>query len=165
MEQSQLRSQPINDLSGAAVKVMLTDRDFFDSRWNEQGRGLRNDYEATTQQDKKLVIDHSTGLTWQQSGSPESLTFATGQEYIQKLNDQKYANYNDWRLPTLEEAMSLMKPTKNKDGLFIDANFDSTQWALWTVDEFGASVAWVVYFYGGSCFNHCVSDGYVRGVR
>ncbi len=126
------------------------------SRKRNQGRGLRKD---------NLVIDHSTGLTWQQSGSSERLTFAKGQEYIQELNDQSFAGYNDWRLPTLEEAMSLMEPTRNKDSLFIDAKFDSTQAEIWTADEFDAS-AWVVNFQGGlTDFIHVNFTVYVRGVR
>ena len=33
----------------------------------------------------RLVIDHATGLTWQQSGSPESLNFDEAKAYIKKL--------------------------------------------------------------------------------
>jgi len=66
-------------------------------------------YESIERSGAKLVIDHATGLMWQQGGSDGFMTFAAAQEYVQKLNREKFAGYSDWRLPTLAEAMSLME--------------------------------------------------------
>jgi len=93
------------------------------------------------------VIDHATGLTWQQSGSKETMSFAEAEKYIQKLNGQEYAGHNDWRLPTLEEAMSLMEPSTKNGDLYIDPVFDKTQRWIWTADKREAGVAWVVSFH------------------
>ena len=34
------------------------------------------------------------------------------QEYMTDLNRRKVGGFDDWRLPTLEEAMTLMQPQK-----------------------------------------------------
>jgi hypothetical protein len=86
---------------------------------------------------------------WQQSGSPESMNFEAAGKWI---NDLNYAGFKDWRLPTLEEAMSLME-REQKNGVFhVDPVFNKTQGWIWTADHAGgAAAAWVVGFGGGNC--------------
>jgi hypothetical protein len=159
------RAKPLDDLSVEDVQQMLKEKDFYDSRWNETGKGLRHEYEAIERQGQKLVIDHATGLMWQQSGSSNYLTYAEAEKYIRDLNNQRFGGYNDWRLPTLEEAMSLMEPKKHDD-LFLDPVFDHKQWWIWTADKSSASSAWCVYFGLGSCGRSDLHDSScVRGVR
>lgn len=71
--------------------------------------------------------------------------------YIDSLNVARYAGYSNWRLPTLEEAMSLMEPAKVSatEKLFIKSIFDETQVWIWTSDKYSASAAWFVSFYNG----------------
>jgi hypothetical protein len=89
------------------------------------------------------------------------------QEEIKKINQKGYAGYCDWRLPTLEEAMSLMEPNKNINGLFIDPIFASDQSWIWTSDQVqSATLSWVVGFNGGVCdFTQFEDTNYVRAVR
>jgi hypothetical protein len=102
---------------------------------------------------------------WQQSGSPNSITYADAEKYIRDLNDKHFAGYNDWRLPTLEEAMSLMEPTKHGE-LYLDPIFDRTQRWIWTADKESAGRAWDVYFFNGYCLHYDFGYGrYVRAVR
>jgi len=87
-------------------------------------------------------------------------------EYIQDLNDQHYASHSDWRLPTLEEAMSLIEPGENDHGLYINPLFNKTQTRIWTADLQNASIAWVVSFFSGVCLYYRDSfTFYVRAVR
>jgi hypothetical protein len=142
----QLRSTPIESLSANEVEKMLKERDFFDSNRNKQGKGLNHQYEVLERKGEKLVIDHTTGLTYQQSGSPNFMFYANALKWISELNKKKFTGYDDWRLPTLEEAMSLMDTKKKNGDLYISEVFDQTQRWVWTADKSGGSVAWVVGF-------------------
>ncbi len=172
-----LRSTPAT-LSNEQVQAMLVEKGFYDKYRNPGGKGISHQYRRITQNGEQLVIDDATGLTWQQAGSSENMVYEDAKKYIEKLNREKFAGYGDWRLPTLEEAMSLMEPDKvglyidpekNKDGLYIDLVFDKELSWIWTADQASASDAWVVNFYGygGSCFMDPVGyfGRYVRAVR
>ena len=163
----ELRAQPVGNLSAEQVKKMLKAKDLFDSDYNKAGKGLHLQYELKEQDGEKLVLDSLTGLTWQQSGSSNYMDYANAKEHIDELNAKQFAGYNDWRLPTMEEAMSLMEPKKH-DELFLDSVFDRKQRWIWTADQTGASSAWVVFFYGGLCIHGDVFNYdllYVRAVR
>ncbi len=103
---------------------------------------------------------------WQHSGS-DNLNYGDFNRYIETLNAKKFAGFNDWRLPTLEEAMSLMEPEK-KEHLYIDPIFDSKQSHIWTANQVGDAISqqWAVDFSSGYCINYGPrSNGYVRAVR
>jgi hypothetical protein len=159
-----LRSRAINNLSEDAVKEMLVEKDFFASDWNTAGKGLAHQYEKLERDGELLVIDHATGLTWQQTGSPNYVNYASAEKYIRGLNDNKFGGYSDWRLPTLEEAMSLMEPKKHGD-LYKDPIFDNKQRWIWTADKNPAGAAWYVLFGSGYCLYSAFGYYYVRAVR
>jgi hypothetical protein len=159
-----LRSQPLYELSVEQVRTMLKEKGFFDSYDNKSDKGLRHEYELNERQGEKLVIDHASGLTWQQSGSSKPLSYDDAEKYVHDLNDRHFAGYNDWRLPTLEESMSLMEPQKHGE-LYIDSIFDRNQRWIWTVDKFSASWPWSVSFYWGAYSHGDVRWGSVRAVR
>jgi hypothetical protein len=94
------------------------------------------------------------------------MTYADAENYIRELNKKGVAGYNDWRLPTLEEAMSLMEPSEKHGDLYIDPVFDKTQRWIWTADKLRAGVAWVVSFGSGYCRSALVVYSFcVRAVR
>ncbi|MCG3156770.1 MAG: hypothetical protein DKINENOH_03394 [bacterium] len=162
-----LRSKP-SQLSLDEVKTMLANRGFYDNRWNENGKGVAHEYETKTINGDKVVLDHVTGLMWQQGGSSEYLPFASAEKYLREVNQRGMAGFTDWRLPTLEEAMSLMEREKRNDDLHIAPEFDRTQRWIWTADTVkgSASSCWVVDFYGGHCSSPRVDDtSCVRLVR
>lgn len=143
-------------LSDAEVKRMLQTIGLSDSRWNKNAQGLTHAYETRESGSGKVVVDHMTGLMWQQSGSTVSANYAKAQQYIRNLNNQKFAGYVGWRLPTLEEAMSLMESTKKNGNLYIDPVFDKKQQWIWTADKQASGVAWSVNFGLGFCFYYSV---------
>jgi len=151
-----------------AVTRMLIENKFFDLRRNKDGTGINHQYKPKTFNGDKVIIDHATGLTWQQSGSTGLMHYSAAEAYIQKLRSQPFAGFNDWRLPTLEEAMSLMEPKKGGPGqLYTDRIFDEKQIFIWTADKATASRAWIVYFFSGICYYYDIGNGYgyVRAVR
>ncbi len=56
----------------------------------------------------ETVIDRATGLAWQRSGSRYPLTFAGAHEYVEGLNLRDYGGNRQWRLPTVNELLSLL---------------------------------------------------------
>ncbi len=162
----QLRREPISQLSVDEARAMLQEKGFYDRDWNWVGEGIKHQYEPVTRRGAKVVIDHTTNLTWQQSGSSRYVDTAHAEQYVRALNQQKFAGHGDWRLPTLEEAMSLMEPTKKHDDLYIDPVFDHTQGWIWTADKESVGLAWYVVFSSGSCTRNDVNIYYfVRAVR
>lgn len=162
-----LRSQPTR-LSTDEVKKMLKRYDFFDSDRNKEGNGFEHQYEDKTIKGDKLVLDHASNLMRQRGGSSKDLTFEGAKKWIDKLKKEGYAGFHDWRLPTLEEAMSLIEPQKKKNDLYIDPIFDKTQRWIWTSDlvQGESRAAWIVGFYGGYCYwYYFLNLGYMRAVR
>jgi hypothetical protein len=153
-------------LSGGDVQRILREKDYFDNFLNPKGKGVSHEYELIDRNGEKVVYDHATALMWQQAGSFDYMTYVKAQDYLSGLNEKRFAGFNDWRLPTLEEAMSLME-RETKDGeLYIDRVFDPKQSWIWTADKEGPGRAWVVYFYLGYCFPYDVGSNYhVRLVR
>lgn len=200
-EQVQKRSQPIAlrdkwifELKDDEVKKMLVKLDFYDAELNPNGKGLENNFELQFVGNDAIVIDHSTGLTWQRSGSDKVLlispnlpplnhifnnqqliemygdtTVSSMPEYLNTLNHQKFGGYNNWRLPTLEEAMSLME-AQPQYGMHIDRIFDPKQTPIWTFDQSYYGAPWLVYYDKGNCEWYSLSvlfwaSFHVRAVR
>jgi D-lyxose ketol-isomerase len=116
--------------------------------------------------DGDVVIDHATELMWYQSGSKEYFNLKKAIKWIKMANKKNYAGFNDWRLPTLEEASSLLE-LEMKNGNFIDPIFDKKQWGTWTGDKCRRNNAWIVTFVNGTVGHRPVgSDAtFVRPVR
>ncbi len=135
---------------------------------------IKNSYENKSENGDNVVIDHATGLIWQQSGSDEVLDLPKAEQWIIDFNDKGYAGYSDWRLPTVEEAISLLEPGRNTSNLYIDPVFDTKQTGIWTGDKNTRDSylkgAWCVRFDGGygggnACWVYNNATNYVRLVR
>ncbi len=112
-----------------------------------------------------VVFDKATGLMWQQSVSEYSMSFLSAQKYVQQLNNSKFAGYDDWRLPSIEESMTLLEPQKPDGAIyFVDPIFDKES-VFWSATKKLESV-WVVYFNQGEVkWLSYDSKTYVRAVR
>jgi len=164
------------------IKAMLIKFNFYDSRWNAIAKGSRHVYEKIEGNGQKMVIDHTTGLTWQRSGSEKPVNYEQAKAYTNDLNEQNFGGYNDWRLPTLEEAISLViskaetrHPKIDPDllngfqNIYIHSAFDRKQAWIWTEDKGKANMAWIAVFTIAICsqgdINKPIKAIYVRAVR
>ncbi len=151
-------------LSRTEAKRMVTQKGFFDKYWNKSG-GFENKYETKKNKNTKIVIDHATNLIWHQSGSNDFMNLNEAMEWINKLNKDKYAGINSWRLPTLEEALSILENHKMNGNLYIDPVFDGWQWCILTGDTLDINKIWLVAFSGRiDWFDSNVRINYVRPV-
>jgi hypothetical protein len=142
-----LRSVP-GILSSDLVKATLLRRNIYDARWNASASGTDSRYEAQLAGDSLLVVDGAHGLTWQRCGSPRPLPFADAEAYVRELNAQTFAGARDWRLPTLEEAGTLLDPALHA-GFHIDPVFEKGAHFIWTTDHHPDGRIWMIYFATG----------------
>ncbi|MBC8550361.1 MAG: DUF1566 domain-containing protein [Candidatus Brocadiales bacterium] len=123
-------------------------------------------YELKILAEGNVVIDHTTKLMWHQSGSTEYFNLRKANKWLKKTNKKSYAGFNDWRLPTLEEASTILE-VETKNGNFTHTVFDDKQWGTWTGDKPDRGTAWIVTYVNGT-INH-VKTGepatFVRPVR
>ncbi len=132
-------------------------------------------YELKVINGDKVVIDHTTGLMWHQTGSSKGMKWKKAKKWVKKLNgegllsraEKGFAGYNDWRFPTVEEASSLLESSTKNGILYIDSVFDDEQSIIWTGDKFGSDGARTVDFVSGcvSWYNVRKSKCHIRPVR
>lgn len=167
-EHPPLRSAP-KTLSKGDVKKMLKQHDFFEKYWNPSG-DFRNDFKDNGD---GTVTDQMSGRMWQQSGSDRYMDYNVAKSYINNLNEDRFAGYGDWRLPTTEELASLLEPERMSGDLSIDPIFDKRQRWCCSSDQWSSGSAWSVNFYAGivdvnvglSSWKFHGSRSYVRAVR
>lgn len=173
-KKSRLRSTPVQLSKDEIVKLFQENDLHHPDDLSQYGLFPRmigtfqHDYEVALFNGETVVIDHATGLMWQQSGASEHKNWKTLGWYINQLNQERYAGFSDWRLPTIEELASLLEPTFNKEDLYIDPVFDGTQRWCWSADRVKDSLntAWIVHFYHGNiAFRSTSALFHVRAVR
>jgi hypothetical protein len=161
-----LHAAPEEPLPPETVQHMLREKGLFDSRRNPAGHGISHKYEL--QKNGRIVYDHASGLMWHQAGSRNDMNYQDAKDYISALNKERFAGYRDWRLPTLEEAISLTEPGQKNGDLYLDPIFDSRQRRVWTADLRKDGMAWTVWFDSGFC-DYTYTDTnirhYIRAVR
>lgn len=129
--------------------------------WGFNGHStINHSYEKKTINGDNVVIDYATGLMWHQSGYEKYIMWKRVKKWLQELNKKSYAGYHNWRLPTVEEAASLLKSGKNNDDLYIDAIFDKKQRVIWTGDKYDSDGVWLSSFLTGDMsWSNIVSYG------
>ncbi len=124
------------------------------------------------------VSDKETHLMWKQTDGfqDESIfhTWFKAEDYVRKLNLNKFAGYNDWRMPTLKEAETLFNEDDSirdcdRFEIFIDEAFSpGGGYTTWTCDLKPHNGAVIFYFrYGHANVNNRddPSKDSIRAVR
>ena len=93
--------------------------------------------------DRLIVKDLVTGLLWQRQGSDIG-SFRQLQTWMAGINQAGQADFHDWRLPTIEETLSLLCRKKAKHGLHIHPCFTGKQGYVFTADRRKPGGFWFV---------------------
>ena len=180
-----------------ALQVEQAEQAALEARHAEQVAQEKRDNLKILQENTDKFVDNkngtvthkSTGLTWQKCSVGQTWTGDTcsGEAKRMSWNDamklsNSFAGYNDWRLPTKEELMTLVFCSDEKydlDGFCKNMTdvtsptinstyFPNTQSGFyWSSSPYaGSSLAWGVYFYSGnSSYGSKDYGGFVRLVR
>ncbi|MDR0477587.1 MAG: DUF1566 domain-containing protein, partial [Desulfobulbaceae bacterium] len=96
---------------------------FFEAEHNPKGAFAK---QLVAGDDENTVIDLRTGVMWQRAGL-DIASHRVISRRIEELNAAAWAGYRDWRLPTMEEALSLLEPAANGKGLHLHPSFSKEQ--------------------------------------
>ncbi|MCP5049894.1 MAG: protein kinase [bacterium] len=133
------------------AESMIRKYTFFDNGFNKGG-GFKNHFEKKSSSGSTVVIDRATGLMWYSGRLIKATGFRKADRWIRSLNRKKYGGYSDWRMPTLEEAASLLKKTANPEELHFPPVFPIRPKNAWTGDLLRLQTMWVVRFNSGTIF-------------
>lgn len=121
---------------------------FFDSVVNPQGRFENR---LVDNGDGLTVSDEVTGIMWQRVGL-DIASIRSIQRHIEGLNETGFAGFHDWRLPTMEEALSLMDPQMNDKGLYLNPCFSKEQPFVFVAARRKPGGYWFVDYKQGRAF-------------
>ncbi len=167
------RFEPVLKLRSRATVVkreeigsILERYHFFESKWHSSGTGLPACYRPLPPEAPEVVYDNITGLYWQKGGSNSPMHFSRVENYLMDLNESGFGGVSSWRLPTLEEALSLLRPNAGNSNGFIHPLFDQHINAIWTADCDEENLVWMVGFDLGDCSSGdpAGNELYVRAV-
>lgn len=130
------------------ARAMVIQHNFFHARWNLAGAAAPPELERVVLGTDIVITDKRRLLMWQQRSSPRPLDHNGARQYMQELNTRRYAGHSDWRLPTLEETMSLMG-TGAADDCRLHKLFDRSGPITRTADSSDGGKDWIVYFCDG----------------
>ena len=158
-----LPSEPAIISEEQAVEI-ISKGGFYDTFLNNQSGGFRNALAKTL--DPLVVVDERTSLMWQRGGI-DITSIRTMEKRIKELNAGKFAGFSDWRLPTLEEAMSLMEPLANNKGLHLHPCFSKDHPFIFVAARRKPGGYWFVDFKHGRAFfsSGTIPGGFGRLVR
>jgi hypothetical protein len=130
------------------VADLIKAQNFYDSQYNPEGY-CENYF--VDNQDGLTVTDMVTGIMWQIDGYDiTSLRKMVGN--VKAANESELAGFNDWRLPTLEEALSIMQPEKNAKGLHLHPCFSEHQPFIFLAEKREPGGYWFCDYKQGTIF-------------
>jgi len=136
-----------HSLSDDDVSNLISTWNFYDAELNAGGRFENRLFENG----RHTIVDARTGLMWQKGGLDIN-SFRTITRQVKQLNEERLHGHDDWRLPGLAEAMTLMEPVVNDKGIHLNSNFSKEQPFIFTSEKRSGSGYWFVDYKQGRVF-------------
>ena len=120
------------------------DDDFFGQEAHYAKLGVCSPLDITidkSNEEEPLIINRNTGLMWQKNISEENYTWDEADSHCEDL---VYAGYDDWRLPSVNEMMSIIVSNKYQydyNMIFfrffkeLEQNYNHVDVTFWTSDK------------------------------
>jgi len=124
---------------------------------------VENDFEKYA---NDTLHDRATGLQWQLFGTRFPMNWEEAKEYINRLNQEQWCGYSDWRLPTVDELLTIVSPLPTGRDYCVKPVFNSQQRWVWSSDRCTHCSGWYVSLeMGFAAVNHFTSYYHVKAVR
>jgi len=130
-----LRSSPIR-ASGSNAKKIFSVNDI----WQPQ-LYFGNDFKK---RDEETVLDNSTGLIWQLTNSDYPVDRDEANTIIETLNAIEYGGLSTWRLPTVNELLTLVKDPTSPQNTSLNLPLQINQDWSWSCDRRTNKTSWYV---------------------
>ena len=89
-----------------------------------------------------IVKDRATGLIWEKHGSRYPLSWDRSHAHVERLNRNAYGGRSDWRLPTVDELVTLFTGRTEPGDFCLGPVFDPRKARLWSSDSKAFTAAW-----------------------
>ena len=119
----QLPGQPGEILSEEKVAALVHACNFAEQERNPGGLFVHH---LVDNGDNLTITDTRTGLMWQRGGL-DIMSHRSMRRALTALNNERFAGYADWRLPTMAEALSLLEPSKSEADQYLHPCFSPEQ--------------------------------------
>ncbi|MCG6907775.1 MAG: protein kinase [Desulfobacteraceae bacterium] len=101
---------------------------------------------AFRQKSAGIILDAESGLVWQTAGTPYPLTWHQAAAYVEHLRAEGFGDRQNWRLPTVDELLTLVTDLPRNRDFCLDPVFDPEQRWAWSADRRSFVAAWCVSF-------------------
>jgi len=135
-------------MSDEEIKELILDCGFADQVRNPDGEFVN--YFADSGNDL-TVIDERSSLMWQRFGL-DLCSIRNMKSKVEELNEKGFAGYHDWRMPTVEEALSIMEAGPNEKGVYLHPCFSKEQPFIFTTAKRKPTGYWFVDYTQGKVY-------------
>lgn len=145
------------------ITPLMEKWNFYDGDYNTEGSFANA---LVDPGDGRVVVDQRTGLMWQRAGL-DITSVRSMQRKIEQLNKDGFAGYHDWRMPTMEEAMSLMEKESNSKDIHLHLCFSKEQPFIFVAAQRKPGGYWFVDYKHGRAFwsSGTIPGGFARLCR
>ena len=123
------------------------------------------DQDAPEPAENETYTDPKTNLTWQVQTNPTKMSWQEAMDYCQDLT---LGGFDDWRLPTIRELLSIVDYKSYNPAIDTDIFPDTVSSYYWSSTTYAhlTNYAWLVNFsIGYDTFSNKSYSYYVRAVR